>query len=206
MPPLSDTPERSLDGKVENLRPSDIAELEYIESETKTILSDDSQPSRRLDIQFMRYVESAMTGSSVALETEGIADSKPTRRPTNKLKNQSTRPKKPRKKRHSKYEDAVKDYLKSLVTLALEDSSKFVLDQVATLSAKVIAEHLKKNDERFAQAKINCIEDRVRRTNAWKNRKETLKPVYNTRTLQNPLPRNESLPRGASVVKSHREE
>lgn len=118
-----------------------------------------------------------------------------------KAVNKTTKSGKPRKRGKSKYEEAVKDYLDSLVKEAKEDPSRYILARVENLSASDIAEHLKKRDSRFSKATVKSIEDRTGRTEAWKNREETLKEIYDTKTLNNPLPRNEPLPNSVHVVK-----
>lgn len=134
------------------------------------------------------------------------ANSKQSPQSTSKHENKLCGSGKLRKKRTSKYEDAVKGYLDDLAVQVKEEPNGFICAKVMNLSAQDIAEHLKRRDERFANPTIDSIKDRIRRTEAWKNRKETLKEFYNTRTFNNPLSINEPLPHGMSVVNNRRKD
>ena len=112
-------------------------------------------------------------------------------RPKSKPKDKPQKPKKPRKKRESKYEDAVQEYL-----LALREGvmrSAIPSSKVANLSSMVIAERLK-DDERFSGAKLKSIEHHVRHSEAWKNRRETLKQVYDNKTFGERILKKQALP------------
>lgn len=176
----------------------DIGELESAEEETKKILSE-SQPSYRQDIQFMYFVKLALEGKPLP-KAENTANSKQTPQSADKSKNKPIQSKKPRKKRQSKYEDAVDDRLRKII----EGVKKGMItsdDFVTLITPKNFAKNFKENDDRFKIPSLESIECQLRHSKAWINRKEMLKTVYDTPTLNNPLPCTEPLPNGVHPVK-----
>ena len=85
-----------------------------------------------------------------------------------------------RKKKSSKYEDAVEERLHNLKNGVLqgEISVKIAMKQV---SIKAFAKHFKENSELFGDAKIDTIEQYVGRSKAWKNRHHILQEVDGTK-------------------------
>ena len=107
----------------------------------------------------------------------GISNVPPIANATESPKNKPTRSKKPRKPRQSKYEDAVEERLKNIVEGVNKDYISSVEFENHT-TVKSIAKYLRDNDDRFKDIKIKTIEQYVRRSDAWKNRMETLQRCY----------------------------
>jgi CRISPR/Cas system-associated endoribonuclease Cas2 len=118
-------------------------------------------------IQFMEFVK-------MALEEKPL--------PPTAEKSKSSKPVKLRKERYKKYEALVEAYLEYLKKSVLEGDTPSA--SVANLSYKEIAKVIAKTDG-FSDIQIESIEHRVRHTEAWKNRKETLKKIYDTATSRN---------------------
>ena len=97
---------------------------------------------------------------------------------------QTTKPEKPKDKspqtrnRSSKYEELVRVYLEHLVAAVLE--GKKDQKEMAELTAMDVAKAIKG----AFKAKITSVEERVRKTEAWKNRDKTFAPIYNTKTFR----------------------
>lgn len=81
-----------------------IEDFEFAESQTKEYLL--PHKKRPLDLQFMYLVQLALEGKPFP-EIKNTANSKRTLKSVGNPKNKSTETEKPRKKRRSKYEDAV---------------------------------------------------------------------------------------------------
>jgi len=84
-----------------------------------------------------------------------------------------------KRKRESKYEELVRMYLEQLVDEVREGNKP--QKDVQDLTPLVIAKHIKST----FKAKIQSVEQRVRKTKAWKNREKTFAPLYNTKTFEN---------------------
>ena len=167
-----------------------IDDFVFAESQTEKALYASPKNCQR-DIQFMYFVKSALA----ELTGEGFATTTPpwekglTPQPAveeklkpKKPKNTPSLPKKPRKQRLKKYEVPVTEYLAALKQSILEGYTPQAT--VVNLSYKDIAKALAKADG-FSEQQIESIEHGVRHTEAWKNRKETLKEIYDTAAFRN---------------------
>jgi hypothetical protein len=92
-----------------------------------------------------------------------------------------------RRGRDKKYEAPVEEYIVNLREAVLDGSVPSA--RVANLTSMDIAEHIIKQ-EGFKNNLITSIEQKVRKTVAWKKRHETLKAVYETGTFINRLNTN----------------
>ncbi|MCL2305168.1 MAG: hypothetical protein FWC43_07575 [Planctomycetaceae bacterium] len=188
---------------------SKIREFKY----TVEFIDRSSIPSRKemeLEMRFVVLTTDRQEMLDTALQLADAArkpndKNKPIKPKTKSVTDSNTQQpaKQPRKPRGSKYEDGVKYYLIQFSESVLEGiiSPK----EVEKLSPKSVAENFKKLDK-FKNAQIENIEDRVGRTKAWKNRMEILRPIYNTKTFNNPLSRETPLPSSVNVVKENRSE
>ena len=137
-------------------------------------------PWKRASSDMKPADNSVMAPSEPANDTQ--ATSQPLVEEKPKPKNETAQPKKRRRIRVKKYEVPVAEYLINLreeVLVGIVPSAK-----VANLTAMDIAECLAKKDE-FKNLKIDSIEQKVRRSEAWRNRNETFKPIYDTATFRN---------------------
>jgi len=81
------------------------------------------------------------------------------------------------------YENPVMDYLIDLRESVL--AGRIPSARIANLTALEIAEYLKKKDPTTFWAKITSIKQKIGRTDAWDQRKETFRPVFETGTFIN---------------------
>jgi len=91
------------------------------------------------------------------------------------------------REKRSKYEEATKAYIDKMVKDIQEagpSRKRSLQSEAANLKAKDIAQKVK---HIFPNATLESVEERIRKTKAWKNRKETLVPVmlsfYDSRTF-----------------------
>ena len=133
------------------------------------------------------FISSRVEFSPIALETKNTLNFQPVLQLADKQKRKKTQSTGQRNK-PSKYEELTKAYLDKVVAdirEASDERKRALQSRAANLTPMDVADALKDS----FKAKIENVEERVRKTSAWKNRKETLKPAmqsfYNTSTFVN---------------------
>lgn len=118
----------------------------------------------------------SMTAILKARSIQAFLVSKPTPKPKkNKSKSKPTQ----KRNKPSKYEELVQSYLEQLTEGVLRGDRE--QSEVENLTPLVIATAI----QSAFKAKISSVQQSVRKTEAWNNRKKTFKPIYDTKTFRN---------------------